>query len=464
VSSRPTPALAALGMTLLLAGCGVAGDSGSVFKDGDRYFPGPVARAACGPGSIPETGLQGQVPRAERDSGRSREGYQCNMEMVGTTGTSATQGGAKHEDCYYFGRAWGPQVTGTQVVDPNPEIGTRVVDVSDSASPAVVAHLDTAAMLGPWESLRVTAARELLAANAGYGPAGNGPLFFDLYDIKDDCKAPALVTSVPFSVPNGHEGNWSPDGLTYYSSGGFAGTTAIDVANPASPVPFTQMEQGTHGLNLSNDGNRAYMTRPACGNGLQIVDVSGIQARSDRAAAPPVVGEVCWTDGAIGQATIPITIGGHPYVIYFDEGGGGGARIIDIADETAPRVISRLALEVHLPDIGAAAAGEDGVSGPGTGGVNGYNSHYCNVPWRDDPGVVVCSMYNSGLRLIDIRDPYAPRELAYFKPKLPDTVTAPDFVAPHEFRLDRNEIWVTDRASGAFYAVRITNGVWPFRK
>ncbi len=35
-----------------------------------------VAPANCGPGSRPETGLQGQVPVADRVSGRSKSGYQ----------------------------------------------------------------------------------------------------------------------------------------------------------------------------------------------------------------------------------------------------------------------------------------------------------------------------------------------------------------------------------------------------
>ena len=42
-----------------------------------------VPRAACGPGSLPETGLQGQVPEHDRASGRSAFGYRCNLELVG---------------------------------------------------------------------------------------------------------------------------------------------------------------------------------------------------------------------------------------------------------------------------------------------------------------------------------------------------------------------------------------------
>jgi hypothetical protein len=43
----------------------------------------PVPTAQCGPGSAPETGVQGQVPAADRISGRSQQGYRCKMELMG---------------------------------------------------------------------------------------------------------------------------------------------------------------------------------------------------------------------------------------------------------------------------------------------------------------------------------------------------------------------------------------------
>lgn len=62
-----------------LLGIVVAHPSGA---SGLAVFEGPVSRAACGPGSMPETALQGEVPRADRDSSRNR-GYRCNLELLG---------------------------------------------------------------------------------------------------------------------------------------------------------------------------------------------------------------------------------------------------------------------------------------------------------------------------------------------------------------------------------------------
>src|SRR2546421_4436741 len=39
--------------------------------------------ARCGPRDLPETGLQGDVPRADQDSGRATRGYNCGLSVVG---------------------------------------------------------------------------------------------------------------------------------------------------------------------------------------------------------------------------------------------------------------------------------------------------------------------------------------------------------------------------------------------
>lgn len=98
-------------------------------------------------------------------------------------------------------------------------------------------------MLGPWESLKVNAARGLLAAISAPSLTGEGVGFFAVYDIKADCRKPRLLSSVSttdLGVPAnvlGHEGNWSPDGKTYWGTGYAAGViTAIDVSDPRRPL------------------------------------------------------------------------------------------------------------------------------------------------------------------------------------------------------------------------------------
>jgi hypothetical protein len=75
-------------------------------------------------------------------------------------------------------------------------------------------------------------------------------------------------------------------------------------------------------------------------------------------------------------------------------------------------------------------------------------------------------MIVSGLRVFDIRDPFHPREIAYFNaPVNPRVITEPSpassyAMASPAFAPARREIWYSDGHSG-FYAVRITNGMWP---
>jgi hypothetical protein len=143
----------------------------------------------------------------------------------------------------------------------------------------------------------------------------------------------------------------------------------------------------------------------------------------------------------------------------------GAGRIIDIADETAPQVISNLRLEVHQPENFEAQAGDNGADNP----VGGYAGHYCNIPTRVNPTIAACSMILSGLRVFDIRDPLNPREIAYHHAPA-DPRDVPPFVinppasnwamSSPSFVPERNEIWYSDGLSG-FYNVRLTNGAWP---
>src|SRR3954464_11961283 len=86
-------------------------------------FP-TVPRPHCGPGSLPETGLQGEVPVADQFSGRSTQGYRCNLELVGRyAGNGGAIMMAWQDHCAYMATGYAPtdpdydKVKGVVVID-----------------------------------------------------------------------------------------------------------------------------------------------------------------------------------------------------------------------------------------------------------------------------------------------------------------------------------------------------------
>jgi hypothetical protein len=343
-----------------------------------------------------------------------------------------------------------------------------VLDMSDPSHPVQTATLTQPPMMSPHESLSLNTRRGLLAAVLG-NPSTQ-PGLVSIYSVSADCRHPALESTTPVAR-FGHEGNFSPDGNTFYAAGtSVKAITAIDVTDPKQPHAIWQGNEYSHGLTISDDGNRAYVADPVNGN-LLILDTSQIQARKPRPQLSEI-SRLTWGPVTIPQNAIPITIHGRSYMLEFDEyafrfsGAAppdtvGAARIIDISDESHPRVVSNLRLEVNQPAGHHEASGDPGTIDP----AQGYAAHYCNVPQEVDPEIVACSFISSGLRVFDIRDPLHPREVAYF--------VAPPKQAPENgyngsnfamskpaFAPERREVWYSDGGRG-FYVLRLDKSVWP---
>src|SRR4051812_11439985 len=83
----------------------------------------------CGRLDLPETGLQGDVPRVDQVSGRAMQGYNCGVALVGHTDLGGTGGHANMAwagDCAYVASSGQ---------------GISVVDVSDPRNPTLVSTL-----------------------------------------------------------------------------------------------------------------------------------------------------------------------------------------------------------------------------------------------------------------------------------------------------------------------------------
>jgi hypothetical protein len=471
VSIRTALAAGVLGL-LTACGSSSAPEAGAVIpppSDGSTRpptFEGPVAKAACGVDDRVETGLQGQVAQVDRLSGRSLQGYNCNLERVGhfdNDGEGAGWQFAWFEDCGYMGTAKVPSGignTGTRPQQMHP--GVQVINVADPTNPERTVALTSLAMLDPWESLKVNERRQLLADVDSAG--GGGSAQFDIYDISGDCKQPQLLSSTPIGTSVGHAGHFAPDGMTYYGSPITDGVIkAIDIADPRNPRLITEtFPLGTHDLSISQDGNRAYLAQNS-GNGLAILDISEIQARKENPQAR-IISELYWPDGSTAQMTQRVTIGGTPYILFVDELGKGAARLIDISDEARPFIASKLKLDVHMPENAEAVSNDAG------SGIFGYEGHYCTASDGindsttydvENAVIAACSYFESGLRVFDIRNPYAPREIAYYNPpiepgpkagsyyNLAGNCTNIDWASAHpRVRPDRDEIWFTSQCGG----------------
>jgi len=493
-------AAAALG----LWGCNGGGDSS------DDVTPAPLAKATCGSGDKPETDLQGQVSAATRAAGF--KGFNCNLQLVSQSrGDGGSWQHAFFHDkaghlCNFYDTA--------SFTDNRSHLGAVVIDATNPASPTPTAYLETTAMLDPWESLKVNERRQLLGGVNALN--GNGGPEIELYDLSGDCRNPQLLTGAQVGLDNadgqyvaavkGHEGNFAPDGLTYYAANlGSGYIYPIDITNPVKPKLLTQYFTApgrVHGLNISDDGNRAYVAILGQGganptrvpgsppnNGLQILDTSEVQARKPNPQLK-VISTITWDDGGGAQHAIPVIIKEKPYVIHVDEAGSGGnsaagwtaacaaglpawqfARIIDIADETKPVIVSKLMLEAYdpkncdkvVPDLAGL-------------GFFTYGAHYCSVDNRKNATTLACGYFNSGIRVFDIRNPLRVKEIAYFNPAGTTTPSpgsnhlraggwvagGPDWCTS-QVRLDvATGTLQTMCQDNGFLTLKFTNGVWPF--
>ncbi|HSV39777.1 MAG TPA: hypothetical protein VLI04_13550 [Nocardioidaceae bacterium] len=445
-------------------------------------------QAKCGPGSRPETDIQGRVPQRDYDNGRVNQGYTCNTRQVGHQGHS---GGFKtfryvdragHQCVFYDSTLL---VLKDLIYDAVGEgQGVKVVDVSDPRNLRKTASLTSLPMLNPHESLVFNAKRGLLAASLGT-PA-TSPAVVAIYDVRTDCRQPKLL-SLTVQPSLGHEGGFAPDGRTLYLTGAAGSFLAIDVSDPRQPKHlYTENGVVYHGVRLSADGRTMYVANIGFPNaegllgsgGLSILDVSEIQ---DRQANPKVrtLAELKWGSHSIPQHADPIVINGHRYLLEMDEyanytadldvllGLGfsassavGAARLINVDNPQRPFVTSNLRLAVNNYAGRLASQNDPGARLP----IQGYTGHYCSAPKRVNPKLVACSFVASGLRIFNIENPARPREVAYFN--MPRPANADPFhqgawaMSAPTWDLARRLVYFTDANSG-LYAVRLTNGVVP---
>jgi hypothetical protein len=444
-----------------------------------------MPRATCGIGDRPETGLAGEVPAADRTSGRSRDGYSCNMRLVGRNniqgmGLSLAQM-TWYKDCAYVMTA-----TSTAIA---------VIDASDPTDPRLVQLLPNP-VGATHEGIHASAARGILVLQKGgaISPGIDLPQTTQIavLDLSHDCTHPRLLSVFDSGVLSTgiHSGSLSADGRTYYAAFAAHAPCLIifDLDDPAHPrtIGTYGATYSCHDLDLSRDGMRGYIgsygtvvdaalsinpaptsklglsTSPEGPNGLEIIDISEIQSRKSN----PRIHRISTLNTGRPHTEAVVHIKGHPYVVQTAEGGcaNGVARIVDVTDEHHPSVVSELALEYQV-SLRCAEEFQDNTF------PNAYMTHGLGFDSADDSAgahepqnvtIAFMTAFKSGLRAIDVSDPVHPKEIGYYNPPVPATATNPfdSSLTWVRYRPETGHIWFGSAVAG-FNIVELTNGVGP---
>jgi hypothetical protein len=349
-------------------------------------------------------------------------------------------------------------------------VGTSVVDVSDPRQPRVVAELETPPGT---HSHKVQVVGDVLLVNyernAAFEP--NAPSWqggLKVFDIS----RPAQPREIAFLKMPGKGVHrmtyWEPPFA--YMSGSDEGfidqfLVIVDLSDPARPcevgrwwypgqntgageVPTwtpTQAHGGAPGAKryaLHHPlirGDRAY-----CGwwdAGLVILDISDKRK-------PALVSQLEFGADVSTATHTALPLPGRDVLVVTDEqlandcrGLQTRVRVVDIADERHPKVTA----EFPVPVGDFCARG--GRFGP-------HNVHEMRPGTLLDPNTVYVTWFNAGLRVVDVTDAHAPREIAYF---IPDPPPGRPSIQFNDVLVTADGlVYVTDRFTGGLYILERT--------
>jgi hypothetical protein len=455
----------------------------------------------CGAADLPETGIQGDVPLADQESGRAELGYNCGLSLVGHATLDADgrtpTGNANMAwagDCAYVaGR-------GELFAEPQPlpGDGVAVVDVTDPANPVHVRTLRTPGALATSETLHAveTDDRSILVVGQ-YGNALPGATPMDVYDVTD-CANPVLLETYTWPE-NTHNLTVSGNGRYVFATQplqvadlaplwdddpatGVAYLGNLDSEVPAplvAPNPVADLDDllpdEVNGLSRSkylaheawpsDDGTTLYVGgQLPTFEVLSILDLSAWLDRSGGApAGPPLVisqrsgrahsvrtGTIRGDDGAVERRILlhsEESVFGLAYGCLPEDlnpaAGAAQPWLTDITDPEDPEEVAQFGLAINDP------------ANCGTQLESGTNSsvHYHDVDDPEDTTFVMASMWNAGVRLFDVRDPERPVEVAYFNPG--DVQAGPGVVLDHAWGHIR---WVPE--TGHVWFASADGGFW----
>jgi hypothetical protein len=335
--------------------------------------------------------------------------------------------------------------------------GTSIVDVTDPTHPRYLAHIPGTP--GDYEDggaqmTRVCDGRALPKGNPNktYLLRVFGGKSHQIYDVTDPAK-PALIWQREGELNDTHKSWWECDTGIAYLVSGVPGwrvnrmTEVYDMSDPSHPVKIRDfglpgqqpgatgpVPEQLHGMiSLGREGNRIYFGYGTNKNGvMQIVDrdklLHGPKEPTAENLLYPEVGRLTMTPFNGAHTTFPMPK--MPIAEFARDSLGAERDIVMIVDEQIrnacqePRQMAwfvDVTIEAHpmiISNFQVAEASGNFCSRGGRFGTHASNESMAPIFYKK---VVFLSYFNAGVRAVDIRDPYHPKEIAYFIPSITET-------------------------------------------
>jgi hypothetical protein len=403
----------------------------------------------------------------------------------------------------YVGRNGGKSVNPvTGVAEDN---GTSIVDVTDPAKPRLVAHIPGEpgeGESGGAQMVRVCDGATLPKADKSkvYLLRTFGNLAHEVWDVTDPAK-PSLVTTVVKGIKGTHKNFWECDSGIAYLVSGVEGwrtrrmTQVYDLSDPAHPrfirnFGLAGQQPGSKGeppmelhgpISTGPKGNRVYFGYGTNSDGvLQIVDreklVKGPREPTAENLLYPQIARLELGRFSGAHTTLPIL--GMELGQFARDAQGKKRDFVFIVNESLRNECTEEARQmVYVVDITNEATPfpvanfdvpEEKGSFCSRGGRFGAHSANENQPPMYDKRLLFFTWFNAGVRAVDIRNPYSPKEVGYYIPAISDRTvqrcikTAQGQRCKTEIQSnnaevdDRGYIYVGDRVNTGMHILELT--------
>ncbi len=382
--------------------------------------------------------------------------------------------------------------------------GTSIVDVTDPAQPKYLAHIP--GLQGHYEEggaqmVRVCDGMALPRGDASktYMLRVFGGRAHEIWDVTDPAK-PTLVTKIVEGLKDTHKSWWECDtGIAYLVSGveGWRArrmTQVFDLSDPSKPVHIRNFglvgqEPGSTGavptdlhgpISTGPQGNRVYFGYGTNKGGvLQIVDreklLNGPKEPTPENLRYPVVGQLDMLPFNGAHTVFPMPR--MPIAEFAKDKDGKVRDFVMIVNEQilnecqeARQIVFFVDVTIQSRPMVASNFSVPEASGNfcqrgGRFGAHSSSESMAPVFYKK---LVFITYFNAGVRAVDVRDPYQPKEVGYFIPSITEATDKRCIKIDGADRCkiaiqsnnvetdDRGYIYVVDRANTGMHILELT--------